>query len=169
MKVSIPNTHGIYAIANTNTQKTGANIMSMAGYPDEFDWTELDSGLPNNFTGRIQNPVFKYDTDYQNGEVIQLVMDVMPLPDQEVNTMQTVKYACKGWTTRDNGRTIVREDGKAKNFHESSAMGLAIKSLIESGDLRSIPRYYLLSVVRFVLRHCSTPEPIGTDILNQHH
>lgn len=105
------------------------------------DGWSLSSGLPEAFTGKIQDAYFCYDDDYQDGEAALLKLEVMTDdPELGESGLLTLLYPVgKGWEPKSKGAAIEHESDKAKNYNRSSGVGLLVAAGLEvmGDDLRA--------------------------------
>lgn len=105
-----------------------------ANYDADFDWNVLESGLPDNIRATIHNPEFTTDPEVQNGDVAFMQMNLIGVDEDDEPYEKEARLKCgKGWDIEDQGRSVVRSDGKPKSFHENSGFGTAMTLLRESG------------------------------------
>lgn len=109
-------------------------------YDESYDPNVLDQGLPDNFTATFDVNGFRYDESYNNGQDLFMDVGLVDIDDPDIDDPQKlwVKVG-KGWEPSEDGASVVRIDGKSKNFHANSYMGLMIASLVEAEvDVRDI-------------------------------
>jgi hypothetical protein len=103
-------------------------------YDADFDWNKLETGLPDNFTATITNPEFTTAPEVNDGDVPFMQFSLIGTDeDGEPYEGDARLKAGKGWDIEDNGRSVVRSDGKSKSFHENSGLGTAMRLLRDSG------------------------------------
>lgn len=99
----------------------------------EFNPWQLSSGLPESFTGKVQDSFYAFDDNYQDGEAALLKWEVLA-DDPEIGEsgVLTLMYPVgKGWEPKSKGAGVAHESGKAKNINRSSGLGLLIAALLE--------------------------------------
>lgn len=99
----------------------------------EYNPWALTSGLPDAFTGKVQDSYFCFDDGYQDGEAALLKLEVMTDdPELGESGLLTLMYPVgKGWEPKNKGKGIEHESGKAKNINKSSGLGLLMAALLE--------------------------------------
>lgn len=90
---------------------------------------DLETGLPTEFQGIVEDAYFTVDSEYNDGQDLLLKFEVQTDDDQIGDGGKTtLQFTCgKGWEAAEKGAKAVREDGKSKGFQEQSGVGLLVK------------------------------------------
>ncbi len=102
---------------------------------EEFDPWALTSGLVDKYKGKIEDAVFGFKADYNDGQTLLLMFDVMT-DDSEVGEggRDSLQFSCgAGWEAKEKGNLAVREDSKKKGFNQNSGLGQLLAAALESG------------------------------------
>lgn len=104
--------------------------------PGRDPW-QTETGLLDDFDITITESRFGYDERYMSGEVC-LLLWTGTTDNADVPEVTQLIPLGGGWTTEDNGKTVVHESGKERNFNRSSVYGRIIDRCIKEfgiGDL----------------------------------
>lgn len=102
---------------------------------EEFDPFKLETGLPSDYVGKVEDAYFGTKADYNDGQDLLLLMEVQT-EDLEIGDggKTTIQYTCgKDWEAYEKGAKARREDGKNKGFNENSGVGQLVKAAIQCG------------------------------------
>lgn len=101
--------------------------------PPVSDSFELSSGLVEDFDGTITDAFYTYDAAYNNGDSCVLKLVVTPDEDGLFDDGETTLMYPAGerFEPADNGKEVIHESGKRKNFNKNSGVGLLIGSVAE--------------------------------------
>lgn len=108
-------------------------------YEDQFDWDDaVGSGLLDEYVGTISNAEFGTDPEYNDGETVRLMVDIVvdshDEPDVDIDPGDTVEEAFNvghvdTWEILDNGEGVAKVDGKRIKFNNNSGYGRLIASV----------------------------------------
>lgn len=108
---------------------------SFDGWGNEDEWA-FGSGLKDNFDGTIENIYFGYDSKYNNGNTLVLILEIKDVENGEEARQM---YSCgDGWDNAENGSKAVREDGKQTPFNRNSAVVKFLTSLTNAQGIDKV-------------------------------
>lgn len=92
---------------------------------------QFESGLPDDFDGKVTDVTFMYHDKYMNGEV---AVAQLTIASDELDEPIEVLYPCgKGWEPSRDGSTLKHESGKPKRLNRQSALSLLAYHAYDAG------------------------------------
>lgn len=92
---------------------------------------EFESGLPDDFDGKIVDVSFGYNDRYMNGEV---AVAIVTIRSDELEADYEVLYPCgKGWEASKDGATLKHESGRPRKLNKQSAWALFAYHVYDAG------------------------------------
>lgn len=110
---------------------------------NDFDPFAPSTGLPDDFDAVVKAAWFEFDPEFNNGQSLVLKMTLQTDIEDfgpDGPTGDLLFSVGKGWTTNDRGATAVREDGKSKGFHQSTAYHMWIDGAIKCDGAEKVLR-----------------------------
>lgn len=95
----------------------------------------LDSGLPDDFDATITDAVFRFNPEYQEGQILRLSLTLSRADGgDDYNLEVNVGQSEKGWDVADRGASAIRTSDKGTGLpHKNSGVSVLLRNMAEAG------------------------------------